>query len=100
MKLITKPRASIYGRVVITIAVLSLILCVSPGIIFRFELYFSAEALISGLGLGLFMVQGIVNCHYGDIVVTCETEQVTILSNVLPLSETFNSGRITISSLY
>ncbi len=57
-----------------------------------FEPFFSAKEKVSGIGMGLSIVHGIVQNHHGKVEVQSKMGLGTTLSIVLPLSEPADTG--------
>ena len=57
-----------------------------------FEPFFSAKEKVSGIGMGLSIVHGIIQSHKGKVDVQSEPGVGTTLSILLPLSGSTESG--------
>ncbi len=57
-----------------------------------FEPFYSGKEKVSGIGMGLSIVHGIVQNHQGKVEVQSEVGVGTTLSILLPLSESIDSG--------
>ena len=57
-----------------------------------FEPFYSAKEKVSGIGMGLSIVHGIVQNHHGKVEVHSESGMGTTLSIILPLSQPADPG--------